>query len=91
MRRERSCSGLSLSEVARRADISKSKLSHLEAGKDNPSLETLWAPCVALDIPYSQLLDPPRPHIQAIRADEGAAVADEQRVILIRRAALGER
>ncbi|GHC38290.1 helix-turn-helix domain-containing protein [Streptomyces cinnamoneus] len=75
LRRERSRSGLSLSEVARRAGISKSTLSHLEAGKGNPSLETLWALCVALDIPFSRLLDPPRPHIRVVRAGEGAAVA----------------
>jgi transcriptional regulator with XRE-family HTH domain len=49
--RERSRTGLSLAEVARRAGIAKSTLSQLESGNGNPSLETLWALCVALDIP----------------------------------------
>jgi transcriptional regulator with XRE-family HTH domain len=40
-----------LAEVARRAGIAKSTLSQLESGNGNPSLETLWALCVALDIP----------------------------------------
>jgi len=60
LRRERHRSGLSLTEVARRAGIAKSTLSQLESGTGNPSLETLWAICVALDAPFSRLLDPPR-------------------------------
>ncbi|MEU1375340.1 XRE family transcriptional regulator [Streptomyces triculaminicus] len=75
LRRERARTGLSLSEVARQAGISKSTLSHLEAGNGNPSLETLWALCVALDVPFARLLDPPRPQTQVIRAGEGAAIA----------------
>ena len=67
LRRERGRSGLSLTEVARRAGIAKSTLSQLESGTGNPSLETLWAICVALDAPFSRLLDPPRPHVQVIR------------------------
>lgn len=56
--RERARTGLSLAEVARRAGIAKSTLSQLESGNGNPSLETLWALCVALDIPFAQLLEP---------------------------------
>ncbi len=86
LRRERRRSGLSLTEVARRAGIAKSTLSQLESGAGNPSLETLWAICVALDAPFSRLLDPPRPHTQVIRADEGptvaAAEADYQATLL---------
>jgi transcriptional regulator with XRE-family HTH domain len=86
LRRERRRSGLSLTEVARRAGIAKSTLSQLESGTGNPSLETLWAICVALDAPFSRLLDPPRPRIQVIRADEGptvsAAEADYQATLL---------
>ena len=75
LRRERRRTGLSLTEVARRAGIAKSTLSQLESGTGNPSVETLWAICVALDVPFSRLLDPPRPHTQVIRADEGPTVA----------------
>jgi transcriptional regulator with XRE-family HTH domain len=35
-------------------------LSQLEPGTGNLSIETLWALCVALDTPFSRLLDPPR-------------------------------
>src|SRR5581483_2196199 len=75
LRRERHGSGLSLTEVARRAGIAKSTLSQLESGTGNPSLETLWAICVVLDVPFSRLLDPPRPPVTVIRAGEGPAVA----------------
>jgi transcriptional regulator with XRE-family HTH domain len=78
LRRERRRSGLSLTEVARRAGIAKSTLSQLESGAGNPSLETLWAICVALDAPFSRLLDPPRPHVQVIRAGEGPTVSATQ-------------
>src|SRR6266566_2043281 len=76
----------SLRRERRRAGLAKSTLSQLESGAGNPSLETLWAICVALDAPFSRLLDPPRPHIQVIRADEGptvaAAEADYQATLL---------
>jgi transcriptional regulator with XRE-family HTH domain len=86
LRRERRRTGLSLTEVARRAGIAKSTLSQLESGTGNPSIETLWAICVALDAPFSRLLDPPRPQVRVIRADEGptvsAAHADYQATLL---------
>ena len=75
LRRERQRSGLSLSEVARRAQVSKSTLSQLEAGVGNPSLETLWALCVALDTPFARLFDEPKPRVRLIRAGDGPTVA----------------
>jgi len=78
LRRERRRTGLSLSEVARQAGLSKSTLSQLEAGIGNPSLETLWALCIALDAPFSRLVDPPAARPQLIRAGQGPAVASSQ-------------
>jgi transcriptional regulator with XRE-family HTH domain len=78
LRRERHRTGQSLTEVARRAGIAKSTLSQLESGTGNPSLETLWAICVALDVPFSRLFDPPRPRTQVIRAADGPTVAAAQ-------------
>lgn len=78
LRRERARVGLSLSEVAKRAGIAKSTLSQLESASGNPSVETLWALSVALDVPFSRLVDPPRPRVQVIRAGEGPAVYSEK-------------
>ena len=78
LRRERERVGLSLSEVAKRAGIAKSTLSQLESASGNPSVETLWALSVALDVPFSRLVDPPKPQVQVIRAGEGPVVYSEK-------------
>src|SRR4051812_49584751 len=78
LRREREHAGLSLSELAKRAGIAKSTLSQLETGSGNPSVETLWALGVALDVPFSRLVDPPRQSVRVIRAGEGPVTYSEQ-------------
>jgi transcriptional regulator with XRE-family HTH domain len=78
IRRERDRAGLSLTELAKRAGIAKSTLSQLESGTGNPSVETLWALGVALDVPLSRLLDPPRPAVRVIRAGEGPVTYSER-------------
>lgn len=78
LRRERARTGLSLTELARRAGIAKSTLSQLESGTGNPSLETLWALGTALGVPLSRLIDPPRQDIQLIRAGEGVVMHAER-------------
>src|SRR5579875_1148688 len=77
LRRERDRTGLSLSEVARRAGLAKSTLSQLESGSGNPSVETLWALATALGVPFSRLVDPSRPGIRVIRAGEGPVIYAE--------------
>ncbi|GAA3227906.1 XRE family transcriptional regulator [Actinocorallia longicatena] len=78
IRRERARTGLSLTEVARRAGIAKSTLSQLESGVGNPSVETLWALGVALDVPFSTLVEPPRRDIRVIRSGEGPMTFSER-------------
>jgi transcriptional regulator with XRE-family HTH domain len=78
LRRERDRVGLSLSELAKRAGIAKSTLSQLESGAGNPSVETLWALGVALGVPFSRLVDPPRPPVRVVRFGEGAYLRSEQ-------------
>ncbi|MEU8708006.1 XRE family transcriptional regulator [Streptomyces sp. NPDC048565] len=56
IRRRREQRGMSGSELARRAGLSKATLSQLEAGKGNPTIETLDALAVALRIPLTDLL-----------------------------------
>ncbi|MDJ0394393.1 XRE family transcriptional regulator [Rhodococcus sp. G-MC3] len=77
LQRERKRIGLSLAEVARRAGIAKSTLSQLESGTGNPSVETLWALSVTLDVPFAQLVEPVRPRVQLIRAGEGPGISSD--------------
>jgi transcriptional regulator with XRE-family HTH domain len=78
LRRERERAGLSLSELAKRAGIAKSTLSQLEAASGNPSVETLWALSVALDVPFARLVEPARAKVQILRKGEGPAVFSER-------------
>ena len=71
LRRERERVGISIAELARRAGLAKSTLSQLEAGTGNPSIETLWSLGVALDVPFSRLVEPPAVQVRVIRAGEG--------------------
>lgn len=77
VRRERERTGLSLTELARRAGVAKSTLSQLESGYGNPSVETLWALAAALGVPLSQLVTAPPTRVQVIRAGEGARLRSE--------------
>ena len=73
LKREREQAGLSISELARKAGVAKSTLSQLEAGMGNPSLESLWALALGLNVPFSRLLAPPVVPVQVIRASQGVA------------------
>ncbi len=76
---ERRRSNLSITEVARRANIAKSTLSQLENGVGNPSIETLWSICVVLDIPFSRLIETSKPKTNVIRQGEGVSVLTERK------------
>lgn len=77
IKRHREAAGLSLTEAARRAQIAKSTLSQLESGVGNPSVETLWALALALDVSFTDLVDPPRAGVVIMRANEGEPVRSE--------------
>lgn len=77
LRRERERCGISLTELARRAGVAKSTLSHLETGVGNPGIETLWALAVALDVPFSRLVEPVEEPVQVVRAGQGVVVWSE--------------
>jgi transcriptional regulator with XRE-family HTH domain len=78
LRRERERAGISLSELAKRAGLAKSTLSQLESGTGNPSVETMWSLGVALGVPFSALVDPPKPSVRVIRSGDGPVIASEQ-------------
>ena len=69
---------LSLSALAAQAGLAKSTLSQLEAGKGNPSVETMWAIATSLGIPVSALFEGASQERTLIRAQDGTAMRSEQ-------------
>ena len=80
--RERS--GMTLSELASKAGIGKSTLSMVEAGKANPSIETLWAIASALNIPVGQIIEARAPEVRIVRAGEGIQIDAEDAELFAR-------
>jgi transcriptional regulator with XRE-family HTH domain len=74
LRREREATGISVSELARRAGVSKATVSQLESGAGNPSVETLWAIGDALGVPFSTLVDERTTAPRLIRLGDHAGV-----------------
>lgn len=69
---------LSLSELARRAGLSKAALSQLEAAQANPTVETLWSVAQALGVPFSDLTTEPVPPVVSLtRADDDEWITGE--------------
>jgi transcriptional regulator with XRE-family HTH domain len=74
IKRAREARGLSLSDLARQSGTAKATLSALEAGRANPTLETLWALSAALHVSLGELVDPPTPGLSVVRASEGTVL-----------------
>ena len=72
--------GISVSALARAANVSKSTVSELERHNGNPSLDTLWALAKALDIPLGFLFSDSDggPGIRVVRQDDASVVRLEQ-------------
>src|SRR6185436_4575987 len=77
IKRAREARGLSLSDLARQSGTAKATLSALEAGRANPTLETLWALAAALQLSLGELVDPPSPGLSVVRAGEGTVLRGE--------------
>ncbi|MGC0251842.1 helix-turn-helix domain-containing protein [Pseudactinotalea sp. Z1748] len=73
--------GLSVSALARAAEVSKSTISELERGASNPSLDTLWAIAKSLNVSLGAMfVDPGGVQEPAVRryADAPALTAEGQ-------------
>ena len=73
LRRLRGEQGRSLSELARASGIAKATLSALEAGRGNPTIETLSSLATALGVPFGDLLAGRRARAGARRARRARA------------------
>ena len=75
LRRLRGDQGRTLSELARASGIAKATLSALEAGKGNPTIETLSSLATALGVPFGDLLAGGGPEpVHVVHASEGTRV-----------------
>jgi transcriptional regulator with XRE-family HTH domain len=80
LRRLRAERGLSLNDLAARSGVAKATITNLEAGKGNPTVETMCALSVALNVSYGALLAEGEPDVyRIVRADEGAVVVARPR------------
>src|ERR687897_485702 len=57
---------MTLADVAAAAGLGKSTLAQLESGKANPSVETLWAICAALQVPFARIVEEERPSLRVV-------------------------
>jgi transcriptional regulator with XRE-family HTH domain len=72
----RTAKHLTMGQLARSSGIGKATLSDLEAGRGNPTIETLFAVATVLDVPLSALLDDESsPSLQLVRSGAGRSVA----------------
>jgi transcriptional regulator with XRE-family HTH domain len=75
LRRLRAERRLSLAELAARSRVAKATLANLEQGRGNPTIETLWALALGLDVAFSDLLEQSEePELELVRAHEGVHV-----------------
>jgi transcriptional regulator with XRE-family HTH domain len=75
VRRIRASRGMSASDLARAADVSRGTLTDLEGGRGNPTVDTVAALARVLGVPVTDLLtDVPGTQARVVRAGHGAAV-----------------
>jgi transcriptional regulator with XRE-family HTH domain len=78
LKRRRLERAISLSELARRANVSKATLSSLERGSGNPSVDTVWALAQALNVPFGGLFDEEDGDaVRVLRLADARVVTDE--------------
>jgi transcriptional regulator with XRE-family HTH domain len=76
LRRLRAARGLSTAELARRSGVARATLAQLEAGRGNPTLETLYALANTLGTGLGDVIAPPAaPDVDVVRAGEGPRVS----------------
>jgi transcriptional regulator with XRE-family HTH domain len=78
LKRRRLERAISLSELARRAGVSKATLSSLERGSGNPSVDTVWALAKALNVPFGDLFDGAEEDVIKVHRLEDAQIVTEE-------------
>lgn len=90
LRRIRTVHGLSSTELAGRANVARATLTAIEAGKGNPTVETLVALADVLGVTTSELLQDDKPTaLSIIRAEPSNDSSQQMRLHFLRRFPLG--
>jgi transcriptional regulator with XRE-family HTH domain len=75
LRRLRTARGLSAAGLARESGVARATLAELEAGRGNPTVETLYALAKVLGITFADLLvEASAPPVHVVRAGDGPQV-----------------
>ena len=75
LRRLRAASGLSAAGLARESGVARATLAELEAGRGNPTVETLYGLAKVLGVTFADLLvEPEAVAVHVVRAGEGPRV-----------------
>jgi transcriptional regulator with XRE-family HTH domain len=75
VRRLRAARGLSAAALARESGVARATLAELEAGRGNPTVETLYGLAKVLGITFADLLvEADAPPVHVVRAGEGPQV-----------------
>src|SRR3954451_15894853 len=75
VRRLRAARALSAAALARESDVARATLAELEAGRGNPTVETLYGLARVLGVTFADLLVPAgAPPVHVVRAGEGPQV-----------------
>jgi transcriptional regulator with XRE-family HTH domain len=85
LKRRRLERAISLSELARRAGVSKATLSSMERGRGNPSVDTVWALAQALNVPFGDLFDGADDDLIHVHRIEDAQIVTQEDGFLGRR------
>jgi transcriptional regulator with XRE-family HTH domain len=76
VRRLRTERGLSAAGLARASGVARATLAELEAGRGNPTIETLYGLASVLGVTLADLLvEPEAPAVQVVRAGEGPQIS----------------
>lgn len=76
VRRLRASRGLSAAGLARASGVARATLAELEAGRGNPTVETLYGLASVLGVTLAELLiEADAPAVQVVRAGEGPRVS----------------
>lgn len=67
---------LSLGELAKLSDVSKSMLAQIERGEGNPTLSTLWKIANGMQIPFNNLMIRPKLPYKVIRLSDIDPILD---------------